>query len=549
MADGVPPVPPVTTTNLLPQVPRLVSVGDPPPGLVKLLVGQGVTAQILAAAASGGRAAPQILSSPFGDFQIQPPLPLPPGTEIAFRLQALAPRVELLITAINGKPLPTAAGLAQSTAGGALRAVPQAAVTNAGRGGFDAAFTTRGADPIHTRGTVLTPTSAPQGGAAPGITAPGGATPSVSFPTPASVLLPPGSQWTIRLLAIQPPGPSPAAIASGSAPAPAAGAPAPSAAPPGPSIPQVAGAPVSSTSAPAAGSAGASTPSAPGPGTVVTGVVTAVGPRGAITVATPVGNFALDLGQSLPEGTGVRLQLVARLDGATPTTHTHTAPQGPSPAVGWPALEEALAAVRAAQPEVAHQVVNRFLPKPGASFTPTVLFLLAALKGGNLRGFLGDPFPRVLTREHPPLLTRLGDDFAQLAGRVADSAGNDWRFLMVPLALQERIDHVNLFYRRPPPVEGDEAEPGTRFVIDLDISLFGHLQFDGLAREKKRSLALILRSREPLPGKVRREIHDLYGEARGGLGLDGSLTFQGDGQFVDFGGAEITPMKLKDFLA
>ena len=77
-----------------------------------------------------------------------------------------------------------------------------------------------------------------------------------------------------------------------------------------------------------------------------------------------------------------------------------------------------------------------------------------------------------------------------------------------------------------------EREKGTRFLLDLDLSRLGPMQFDGLVKRQYKHFDLIIRTRDPLPGEMRRDIDGLFQNGLMNFGLEGSVVFQPEGRFV-----------------
>ncbi|MCP5369028.1 MAG: hypothetical protein H6906_16110, partial [Hyphomicrobiales bacterium] len=194
----------------------------------------------------------------------------------------------------------------------------------------------------------------------------------------------------------------------------------------------------------------------------------------------------------------------------------------------WPDLREALQAVQAADPQAARHLVATALPQANRQLAANLLFFLSALGLGDLRGWLGEAPLRALHRARPDLAARLGEDFARL-GRLADDAPpGDWRLTPVPFHNGRELEPLMLFARRQRDEDdGDDAGGrGTRFIIDVTLSRLGRLQLDGLLKDGKKHLDLIVRSETPLPPAVREGIRTIYREAAEITGLKGGVGFQ-----------------------
>jgi hypothetical protein len=171
--------------------------------------------------------------------------------------------------------------------------------------------------------------------------------------------------------------------------------------------------------------------------------------------------------------------------------------------------------------------VTRTVPRAGPSLGAGLLFLMSALKGGDLGRWLGAEQLRALERAgRGDLAGRLKTDFAQLS-RLAQDAGSDWRLFALPVIGDGDVRPVRFFLRKHDDDEAarhsDGRAPG-RFVVELTLSRLGELQLDGLARPDR--LDAVLRSRAALPEGVRSEVTRLFDSQLAAAGLYGKLRFE-----------------------
>jgi len=137
----------------------------------------------------------------------------------------------------------------------------------------------------------------------------------------------------------------------------------------------------------------------------------------------------------------------------------------------------------------------------------------------------------------------LRQDLTDLAGRVRESPGGEWRALTLPLSDQAEISAISVILRviggRGDPPEDAEGRPGQdgdggqRFLVDVTLSRLGRMQLDGLVETPARRLRLILRTAAPLPADLRADLSAIATNSLEALGLEGGLTFRADGAFVD----------------
>ena len=175
-------------------------------------------------------------------------------------------------------------------------------------------------------------------------------------------------------------------------------------------------------------------------------------------------------------------------------------------------------------PGVARQFASQRLPSHNARATSNILFFLSALRGGDVRGWLGADMTRVAERAgQRRLMDRLGDDFLQLRALIDSDDEAEWRAAPFPFFDGKEIEPVSMFVRgRRPNKEDDEED--IRFVVQFELSALGAMQLDGLVRQQ--NFDLIVRSRIGLSELVRQNISTLFNDAIEATGLQGNIVFQ-----------------------
>lgn len=260
---------------------------------------------------------------------------------------------------------------------------------------------------------------------------------------------------------------------------------------------------------------------------ILSGYVAGTDSQGRSLVQTAAGTLALSLGQPLPLGTQLSLDLL-RL---TPPGGTQAVLGRGDPAArateGWTSQVAALAALRESAPEVAAGITAR-LPQPGAGLAAALLGAVAALNAGETRSLLGRDGIAALERsgrKDAARRARAGmQDLSELA--EAPSGPEGWRTLLLPLMDGPHLRQIAIYVRgRKPRAEDGEGMPaGTRFVVDAPLEKTGLLQFDGFIRGN--SIDVILRSGQALPSAWRRDIQAIFMDALTVTGYQGSLVFQ-----------------------
>jgi hypothetical protein len=201
----------------------------------------------------------------------------------------------------------------------------------------------------------------------------------------------------------------------------------------------------------------------------------------------------------------------------------------------WPVLDEVQQILQQQGAVQALQNLVRAAPNPAnpARMPPATLFFLAAVRAGDIVSWLGDKTADILRRAGRADVIRAGDrDFSGLQRTSSEAVAQDWRGVALPLAWQDGLHKMMLYYRRS---SGDDDKEqggfGTRFIFDLDLPRMGAVQLDGLHRTKR--LDLIVRSHSPFSETMQQAMRRAWGGALEQVALSGELSFQSKpSQFV-----------------
>lgn len=366
------------------------------------------------------------------------------------------------------------------------------------------------------------PTPGPSAARAPVATATPPATPvpSPSLPAP----LPSGAQIQVRLLAAEPYGQAPSEPSSAPPPppAPVAATPAQSALPPRPALPLSAAPPTGSLEA----------------------TIVAHTPAGQTVVDTAVGRLLLTLPKTLAMaalGSRLRFELVSADKPASPLPAAK--PSGPSAlAREWPTLKEALSAAQDAPDPEIHAALDRALPKAGPRLAQQIMSFVDAVSQGGSKAWLGDTVTRALEHASGGIIGRLDHDLKDMLVPPRGPDAN-WHLTIVPFLDGRELRQIRFFDRRKKS-DGAKRRPEdpARFIIECDHSELGTMQIDGLMHEQR--LDMILRSHDPLPAIMERDILVLFDQACVGLRIRGQLSFQAVANFPispidEFGDASV----------
>ncbi len=530
MSTITPPPPPSNSAAQPAPLPSAV-VTQPSAALSGLDIGARLEASIKGLDGQGRI----LVDTRVGQIALQTNISLPANGPIQLQVQSLGTQVFLLITAIHGKSPaaalralsgllpPTLPGFQGPQAGkqvGTLATGQPGGLSNArlagGTGSANPPVSlTQGAT---LSATLLQPSNAIIGGAQPA-TATGGVNLAAT-----------GSQ-ALQLSAT--------ASSTGATPTPSAASTHATAAAPGPH-PLPAGSAFAVRVLSVQPSAGAAPPTPTGQplslAMTLSGVTTGASGAGGVhqsIVQTPVGSIAIATATPLPTGSAIELEVIQlpRPD-VTPQDRALTLRLGQVIAESrqWLALEETTRTLLDMQPATAQQLLSGVLPRADASLTANLLFFLFALRGGDVKQWMGDAPSRALEKLKPALLGRLRDDFSGLSRLADEPPSSEGRMLPIPFLNGLDIEQLRLLIRRREEDEEDEndprAGPGIRFVVDVNLSRLGRMQLDGFVQDGTKRFDLIVRSDIRLPDPVQNGIRAIFEDAIETTGVTGGLAFQ-----------------------
>jgi len=253
-------------------------------------------------------------------------------------------------------------------------------------------------------------------------------------------------------------------------------------------------------------------------------------------IRTPIGLLALESGpQSLPPESGVTLQLVGKPVPPPTFQPPLPVPDDPPDRAVPHRLAQLLDSVQSSGNPALTEAVRDKIPAPGPKLAAQILAVVASAQSQapSLTRFLGESMVSALTHAAPQALEALARHWESPAPAVQGPGEGDWRTLMVPFLMGGQMTTIRLTARRRGGrMSAAEREKGTRFLLDLDLSRLGPMQFDGLVKRQYKRFDLIIRTTSPLPGEMRRDIDALFLNGLMNFGLEGSVSFQPEGRFV-----------------
>ncbi len=282
------------------------------------------------------------------------------------------------------------------------------------------------------------------------------------------------------------------------------------------------------------------------PGLTLTGTAIAQPHVSGVTLSLPGTTIRIPSQSPVPAGT----EIVVKVESFPQPPSSPTIALSPNLREGmvfnqqWPGLEESYETLKEIAPAVAQQLADRILPQPNARLTSTALFFLSALRGGDIRSWIGEHAIKILGKLKPDLLRQLTGEFRVLGGMDEEGAiatrTADWRATLLPMLTGDSIEHIRLYTRYfedQTRAEGKDGETpsDSRFLIDVTLSNIGRIQLDGMVGKQEKRLDMIIRTSQPLPKKVRSDMMDIFESANDIVGLNGAMTFQAAPDvFVEF---------------
>ncbi|MCG8510306.1 MAG: hypothetical protein MI741_13840, partial [Rhodospirillales bacterium] len=284
--------------------------------------------------------------------------------------------------------------------------------------------------------------------------------------------------------------------------------------------------PPQGTAAPPTFPAPGTTP--PIPGQAITAIIGGTTAQGRPIAQTAFGPVALATKAPLAQGTQVRMEVAgqAEMPESNRPAPPPARPLGLFNAREWPALQEAVDTIRAADPAALQHLTTRAVPQANPQFSAGVLFFLSALRGGDFAGWLGNDAMRILQQTRPNLAARLGDEFQGIGAMSREPLVGDWRLALIPFFNGPDLEPLRLYLKPYGEEEEEDENKGVRFIIDVKLSRLGRVQLDGLVRDEQKRLDLIIRSEIPFEADMQNDIRTIFEDANEATGIKGGLTFQ-----------------------
>ena len=266
----------------------------------------------------------------------------------------------------------------------------------------------------------------------------------------------------------------------------------------------------------------------------INGVVVATTPTGQPIINTPLGMMAVETRVPLKTGLNLQLEIIPEKitvpTSSSPVTRFEMIFQSKE----WFNLIDAIHEIDLVAPQVAKTFTTTTLPQPNTQLTSNILFFLNALKGGDIRSWIGNTAATLLGQINPELLAQLDEDFALLNRVNIEPQANEWRTAVIPFLTTMGLEQFHLHTQGQLNQEYNKNDDNnSRFIIDISLSRLGRLQLDGFLRKKRKRLDLVVRTQQALPKTIRIEISKIYKDFSEISEIIGQITFQVNQHFVE----------------
>lgn len=198
----------------------------------------------------------------------------------------------------------------------------------------------------------------------------------------------------------------------------------------------------------------------------------------------------------------------------------------------WPALHQSMTFLSGSDPAAAAQLAARSADG-GGKLTNSLMFFLSAAGRNSPEAWLGGAAEKALAEHSRALLDALKGDITRLMGMATEPVG-EWRQVLLPLDLRNPdMPLIALLFGQGPHVDPDRQHGGQsqdrddekdelqRFILEVQFTVLGAVQLDGLIRGQKFDLTL--RTSNPLPSSLKYDAIRLFDDALGASAFTGQL--------------------------
>jgi len=262
--------------------------------------------------------------------------------------------------------------------------------------------------------------------------------------------------------------------------------------------------------------------------------LTGDGPKNDLRIDTALGTLTMTLPSNVRPAVGDTVAILP--NSATVASNAVVPPlavEGGISSSSWPSFEQAYALVQSGAPAAANALNSRSA-QGGPKLLNSMMFLMAALKGTSPGGWIGKSASQAIDAKNSALLKLLQDDVSNLFKAGAETA-SEWRSFLLPFdARSPEMPMLAALFSQPSGIDPDAEHDGgnqaeneqqdQRFVIEVQFSVLGEIQLDGVVRSNKFDLTLW--SKQPLPTTLTQDTSTLFTNALAANGFTGAMQFK-----------------------
>lgn len=247
---------------------------------------------------------------------------------------------------------------------------------------------------------------------------------------------------------------------------------------------------------------------------------------------TSFGVVKLFTPRALPIGTELRLEVTA--DPKAALLHQTGAPTDSEQlpitprSRGWPLLVDIAHTLKTTDAP-ALQAITQQLPSAEPALASGLLFFIAAVKAADPFAWLGARNTERLAVEFPKIAVRLKLNLEQMQELWTRAPSQNWSTMLLPIQVQGQTEYAK-FYLRDEDTSTDTQQSGgggQRFVVDVELSHLGDMQFDGFVRCRDiKQFDLIIRTARPIDPALTAEIQSIFHAAATTTRTIGQISFQ-----------------------
>lgn len=169
------------------------------------------------------------------------------------------------------------------------------------------------------------------------------------------------------------------------------------------------------------------------------------------------------------------------------------------------------------------------IPAADRQFMAKLLWFLAGIKKSDANLWLGKNISEKIRQEgRSDFINNLSSHFSAL-NKVADSLPNsNWNIFLFPIFDGQQFQSGVMFTSKFKDPESDTEQDGTRFLVEVDLSVLGAIQIDGFIKEKraKKNIEIFVRSKKKLAHKIESEIREIFMASTEIMGINGRISFE-----------------------